>query len=191
MFKPKHPFAFLPVSMGLIVLVLSLFLVVIKTADTSPASTQNPNVKAGSDQVSLVISPALGNFAFKAGSFYPSGLVLFSDTQEVKRVDVKIHFDPTLVMVDTELNPGTAMDNVAVVQVDNAAGTIFFSAENFEPKTASGILLGFRFQPKKVGTVRFSVEYAGSGLLDDSNVITAENADALTLVEDAEYVIRQ
>lgn len=183
MFKPKHPLAFLPMSMGFIVLVLSLFLAVIKTADTGPASTQSSRVKAGSGQVSLAISPAKQNFSFKEGSFYPVGLVLSSESEKVKRVDVKIHFDASIVSVDAKLSPGTVLDNVALAQVDNKIGVIIISAENFEPKTASGILMGFRFQPKKAGIVKFT--------LDDSNVMSTSNQNVLLIVENADYTIDQ
>ena len=186
MFKAKHPLAFLPVSFGLLVLVLSLFLVVIKTNSTS---SQDSNVKASREPGALSLSPSTETLNFKSGSYYSSGLVISSGDQAVKRVDVQVQFDPTLVMVDPQINSGSVLDTTTLSQVDNRQGRIYLSAENNQAKKANGILASFRFQPLRSGLIKFSLQFNGAEAVDDSNIINSSGEDMLTSVANGEYVV--
>lgn len=188
--KAKHPLAFLPVSLGLVVLLLSLFLAVIKVSDSGPSSSFNSGARADAVGATLAISPSSGEFNFKQGSSYPGGILLAGRDQDIKRADVRVKFDPLAVRVDPDVTPGTLFDNNALLEVDNNRGVIFISAENFDPRPVAGILASFSYEPVKTGPVEFVIEYKGAGHLGDSNVISAQDRDVLSAVESARFLFR-
>ncbi len=183
-------FSWLPLASGLTVLVLSLALAVLVVTGKTPTN-QNIRSQAAVVAGSLGLSPATGDYAFSPGSAYPVGIVVDSKTASADGVDVIIKFDPKKVqVVGSSLSPTTLFEKVPLNAVDNAAGTIRFSALTFSPKPVTGILATFSFRPLASGEVGFVFDFT-PGATVDSNIAEHGTAkDVLGSVENATYNFR-
>ena len=93
--RSKTVLTLLPTASGMLLLVLTLALVVVKTNKSSAVSLR---VSASNQDVSLAFTPKSQTYNFSPNSFYTSGIILDSGGKTINGADVLIHFDPLIVI---------------------------------------------------------------------------------------------
>lgn len=185
----RNPWSYLPISAGILVLVLSLALGVLTV--TSKRPSQSLTTKAAVANASLALSPATGDYTFAVGTSYPVGIVLDSAGKTIDGVDIVINFDPTKARVEgTSLSTTSIFEQYPQNEVDNARGIIKLSGLTFTPKPLTGIITTFRFQPLVKGEVNFTFSFT-PGATTDTNIADHDTAkDILGSVENGRYFFR-
>jgi hypothetical protein len=143
-------FYYLPIYLGILSLVLSVPLVVLKIMTKTPA--HQVVTRAVEDKVSASIFPQKATYKIPAE--IPMGIVFESGSQKLKRADVVLNFDPTMVEV-LSVSRGILMDEYPILKFDNKIGQVTIFAENKEGKAVNGIIASLKFRPLKTGVVVF------------------------------------
>lgn len=184
-----HPLAFLPVSAGFLVLILSLALSVWKVTQPEGQGSQNLSTQAADVKGTLSFFPVSQTLTFDPKTNYTAGIVIHSGSRLVIGTDVLIHFDPKMVIVDSKVSAGTVFEQSPISKVNNTAGTIILGFLNFQPRIADGILATFKYKVKSIGNVRFWIDYS-PGSKTDSNMVDKNQEDILANIDNAFYTFK-
>lgn len=178
----------LPVLLGMTVLVLSLAVAVLTVTQPKRQTTQT---QATQVLASLSLSPASGDYLFSSGQSYPVGIVVDSGGKSIDGVDVIINFDPKKIQIASASLVATSLfERFPVNSVDNSRGQVRLSALTFNPKPVTGIVGTFSFRPRAKGEADFSFEFS-PGATTDSNIAEHGTArDVLRKVENAKFVFK-
>lgn len=178
----------LPLTLGMTVLVLSLAVAVLTVTRGQQQVVQTKAVEVFG---SLGLSPASGEYIFSPGQTYPVGIVVDAAGKSVDGVDVIINFDPKKVqVVGSSVSTTTLFERFPLNKVDNGAGRISFSALTFSPKAVVGIAATFSFKPTAPGEINLDFEFK-PGATTDSNIAEHGTAkDVLGKVENAKFVFK-
>ncbi len=189
--KPKASLTFLPAASGMVLLVLSLSLVVLKASGRpGEGVAENLRAKAATSDVVLALSPQSQTVEFTPNTSYVEGITLDSGGKKVKAVDVIISYNPEQISIEPQVAVGTLLEHYPLSRVDQKLGKIKISAINFTAKPALGIFATFRFKAKTIGQSQIAFDFIPGEKLDSNVVDFESDQDVLTKVQNASLTFK-
>jgi hypothetical protein len=146
--------AFIPIVLGLLVMVLTIPMVVLRVTQPGPVNVSSQAAKATETSVSFF--PPKGDYQLSANPMGVS-VIVESAVKPVGNVELVISYNATLVEI-TGLAPGIIFDSYPVVRVDNSVGKIYLTMVNRSPKPVTGIVASFKLVPKNRGNIVLNFE---------------------------------